>query len=284
MGHSIPHSKQYPADLPDEPWAICAPRIPPPSSATGAGALVRCTCGKAAIRGSRSTGVAAHGIGCPRMGCLNAPSMTPWPSGATTGHGQNWSGYGVSSPVCKRGARPRRAPSASRAKRSSPPRWVALRVGMTGARSATGASGPSWSIRWGGRAVLLTRAGRDEGVAAPLLLGDVTPHAVPRLVTSVADQQEPNDALDAGRAEHRAGWPSEIPARPEGTKGLTPLAKRWGMERTTAWQGRYRRNRKDDERRPASSTAMLHSRNIHLRLNRRCPGDRPVLPYRKKAA
>ena len=30
MGHSIPPSKQYPADLTDEPWAIGAPLIPPP--------------------------------------------------------------------------------------------------------------------------------------------------------------------------------------------------------------------------------------------------------------
>jgi putative transposase len=133
-------------------------------------------------------------------------------------------------------------------------------------------------------AVLITSAGLDDGVAAPLLLGYVTPHDFPRLVTIFADQKYHNYALDAWMAEHRAGWHIEITARPEGTKGLTPLAKRWGMARTNAWHGRYRRHSKDDERRPASSTAMSHIRNIHLMLNRRCPGDRPVLHDRKQAA
>lgn len=157
--------------------------------------------------------------------------------------------------------------------------------GDDGGQKLNGRKRPRLVATLGGwRAVLMPSAGLDDGGAAPLLLGDVTPHAWPRLVTIVADQQSPNAALEAWRAEHRAGWHSEITARPEGTKGLTPLAKRWGMARTNAWHGRYRRHSKDDERRPASSTAMSHIRNIHLMLNRRCPGDRPVLHDRKQAA
>jgi putative transposase len=85
-------------------------------------------------------------------------------------------------------------------------------------------------------------------------------------------------------AEHRAGWRIEVKARPEGTKGLTPLAKRWVIERTNAWHGRYRRNSKDYERRVESSTAMRQISNIHLMLHRLSPRDRPAFHYRQDAA
>jgi len=133
-------------------------------------------------------------------------------------------------------------------------------------------------------AVLITSAGLDEGVAASLLLGYVTPHDFPRLVTIFADQQYHNHALDAWMAEHRAGWRIESTAGPEGTKGFTPLAKRWVMERTNAWPGRYRRNSKDYERSTESSTAMIQISTIHLMLNRLCPYDHPAFHYRKNAA
>ena len=133
-------------------------------------------------------------------------------------------------------------------------------------------------------AVLMTRAGLDAGGAAPLLLGHVTPYDFPRLVTILADQQYHNHALAAWMAEHRTGWRSEVKARPEGMKGFTPLEKRWVIERTNAWHGRYRRNSKDSERRVESSTAMIHMSHIHRMLNRFDPHDRPAFHYRKEAA
>jgi putative transposase len=133
-------------------------------------------------------------------------------------------------------------------------------------------------------AVLITSAGLDDGVAAPILLGHVTPHDFPRLFTIFADQKYHNHALDTWMAEHRAGWRIEVTMRPEGTKGFTPLAKRWVIERTNAWHGRYRRNSKDYERSTESSTAMMQISHIHLMLNRLCPRDRPAFHYRQKAA
>ena len=133
-------------------------------------------------------------------------------------------------------------------------------------------------------AVLMTSAGLDDGVAAPLLLGHVTPHDFPRLVTIFADQKYHNHALDAWMAEHRAGWHIEVTMRPAGTKGFTPLEKRWVIERTNAWHGRYRRNSKDYERCVASSTAMIQISHIHLMLNRLAPCGRPEFHYRKDAA
>jgi putative transposase len=133
-------------------------------------------------------------------------------------------------------------------------------------------------------AVLITSASLDDGVAAPTLLAHVTPYDFPRLVTIFADQKYHNHTLNAWMAEHRTGWHIEVKTRPAGTQGFTPLAKRWVVERTNAWHGRYRRNSKDYERRIESSTAMIHISNIHLMLNRLSPCGRPVFHYRKDAA
>jgi putative transposase len=133
-------------------------------------------------------------------------------------------------------------------------------------------------------AIIITSAGLDDGVAAPILLGHVTPQDFPRLRTIFADQKYHNHALDAWMAEHRAGWHIEVKMRPAGTKGFTPLEKRWVIERTNAWHGRYRGNSKDYERSTESSTAMIQSSHIHLMLNRLSPCSRPAFHYRKEAA
>jgi putative transposase len=133
-------------------------------------------------------------------------------------------------------------------------------------------------------AVLMTSAGLDDGVAAPLLLGLVTPQDFPRLATICADQKDHHHALDAWMAEHRTNWRIEVQVRPAGTKGFTPLEKRWVIERTNAWHGRYRRNSKDYERSTESRTAMIQIRNIHLMLNRLSPCGRPAFHYRQEAA
>jgi putative transposase len=117
-------------------------------------------------------------------------------------------------------------------------------------------------------AVLITSADLDDGVAAPILLGLITPRAYPRLLTIFADQKYHNHALDAWMAEHRAGWHIEVKARPAGARGFIPLKPHWVIERTNAWHGRYRRNSKDYERSVESSTAMIQLSNIHLMLNR----------------
>jgi transposase len=133
-------------------------------------------------------------------------------------------------------------------------------------------------------AILMTSAGLDDGVAAPRLLGHVTPQEFPRRMTLCADQKYHNQALDAWLAEHRTGWRIEVQARPEGMKGFTPLEKRWVIERTNAWHGRYQHNSKDDERRVESRPAMIQISNIQLMLNRLVPCDRPTFHYRKNAA
>lgn len=133
-------------------------------------------------------------------------------------------------------------------------------------------------------AVLMTSAALDDGVAAPRLLGQVTPHDFPRLITIFADQKYHHHTFEAWMAAHRAGWHLEVTTRPEGTRGFTPLEKRWVVERTNAWNGRSRRNSKDYERSIESSTAMIQISNIHLMLNRLSPCGHHEFHYRKNAA
>ena len=134
------------------------------------------------------------------------------------------------------------------------------------------------------KTIVMTSAGLDDGIAALKGLGQVHPQDFPRLVTIFADQKYHPHDLEAGMAVQRAGWRIEVKRHPAGTKGFTSLEKRWVIERTNAWHGRYRRNSKDYERNAESSTAMIQMSNIHLMLNRLAPCGRPEFHYRKKAA
>jgi putative transposase len=132
-------------------------------------------------------------------------------------------------------------------------------------------------------AVLITAAGVDDGVAAPKLLSRIAPEAFPRLEVIFGDNKYHNHALEAWLQEERPGWRIEVKTRPEGTRGFTPLEKRWVVERTNAWNGRCRRNSKDYERRIESSVAMIQISNIHLMLRRMSLVPRPSFHYRVAA-
>lgn len=60
----------------------------------------------------------------------------------------------------------------------------------------------------------------------------------------------------------------EIVAREPGQIGFQVLPKRWIVERTFAWFGRYRRLSKDYEQLPKSSEAMIYLASIHILLKR----------------
>lgn len=62
------------------------------------------------------------------------------------------------------------------------------------------------------------------------------------------------------------GWRLDIVRRPEGSRGFVVLPRRWVVERTFAWLGRYRRLSKDFEHQVASSEAMVYLASIHRML------------------
>ena len=64
----------------------------------------------------------------------------------------------------------------------------------------------------------------------------------------------------------------EIVKRSDDVEGFKVLPKRWIVERTFSWLGRYRRLSKDYESDPRSSEAMIHLAMINLMVHRLVPG------------
>ena len=59
-----------------------------------------------------------------------------------------------------------------------------------------------------------------------------------------------------------------VTLRPAGAKGFVLLPRSWGVERTLAWLNQSRRLRKDYERLPQSSEAMIYLAMTRLMLRR----------------
>lgn len=65
-----------------------------------------------------------------------------------------------------------------------------------------------------------------------------------------------------------AGWILKIVERAQDATGFVLLPRRWVVERTFAWLGRYRRLSKDYEQLPETSEAMIYAAMVHLMLKR----------------
>jgi putative transposase len=68
--------------------------------------------------------------------------------------------------------------------------------------------------------------------------------------------------------QETCGWVLEIIKRSDGNKGFKLLPRRWVVERTFGWLGRYRRLSKDYERLPESSEAMVYWAMTRLMVRR----------------
>ena len=75
-----------------------------------------------------------------------------------------------------------------------------------------------------------------------------------------------------GWTQSFGGWILDIVKRSGNAVGFVVLPKRWIVERTFAWIGRYRRMSKDYEVLPASSECMVLIAMINLMLPRLAPG------------
>lgn len=67
-------------------------------------------------------------------------------------------------------------------------------------------------------------------------------------------------------------WALEIVKRCDDMAGFKILPRRWVVERTFGWLGKYRRLSKDYEMLPESSEAMIYIAMINLMLRRLKPG------------
>jgi putative transposase len=129
--------------------------------------------------------------------------------------------------------------------------------------------------------VAVTAASADDGTSAPEALGKLTAEHRSRLGKVWADGKYHNHSLNAWLGRTKAGYVIEVVSRPAGAKGFVLLHRRWVVERTFAWLGRYRRHSRDYERLTASSESMIRISSIHrmLRLLRPDRTKKPI-PFR----
>ena len=117
-------------------------------------------------------------------------------------------------------------------------------------------------------AVVVTGANVDDAKGAQQLLAQMPSDKYPRMKLLWGDNKYHNYALYARLVEHSDGrWEMDIKTRPKGSKGFVLVRKRWVVERTFAWLGRYRRHSKDYEKRTDSSEAMIRISSLNRMLN-----------------
>jgi putative transposase len=114
--------------------------------------------------------------------------------------------------------------------------------------------------------VLVTAACADDGTTAPQVLSKLTAEHRTRLGKVWADGKYHNHCLDDWMKGNEVGYVIEVVSRPAGAKGFVLLHRRWVVERTFAWIGRYRRNSRDYEFHTRSSEAMIKVCSIHRML------------------
>jgi putative transposase len=132
--------------------------------------------------------------------------------------------------------------------------------------------------------VVVSAASADDGTHAPEVLGELTAEHRSRLELVWADSKYHNHRLGSWLAEEGVGYRIEVVGRPPGSKGFVELPRRWVVERTFAWLGRYRRHGRDYEWYPESSESMIRISSIHrmLRLLKPDPTSRQApFKYRK---
>ena len=121
------------------------------------------------------------------------------------------------------------------------------------------------------RVVAVTGADWDDGTAAPAVLSQWTAAMTSRLETIWGDGRYHNHSLDAWRAGAEATYRVLVVSRPAGSEGFVRRPKRWVVERTIAWFGRYRRLSKDYEYATTSAEAWIKVSAVSQMLRRLKP-------------
>jgi putative transposase len=120
-------------------------------------------------------------------------------------------------------------------------------------------------------AVVVTAANVDDARAAQEVFAEMPGGCYPRLRVVWADSKYNNYELERWLAEHRLPYRIAVVSRPEDKAGWVTLPKRWVVERTFAWLGRYRRLSKDYEKLTETSAGAVRISAIHHLLRRLKP-------------
>lgn len=116
-------------------------------------------------------------------------------------------------------------------------------------------------------AVVVHRANLSEQAGAKLLLQRAAQKGFDLLQLIWADGGYHGQPL-ADWVLSLAGWVLHIVKRCDDLAGFQILPRRWVVERTFAWLGRYRRLSKDYEELPETSEAFIYIAMVHLMLKR----------------
>ena len=131
-------------------------------------------------------------------------------------------------------------------------------------------------------AVVVTGANVQDYHGAKPVLGSVKDRC-PRLKVVWADGiYEKRFLIDWVRTE--CGWELVITKRSDQEKGFKVIPKRWVVERTFGWLGRYRRLSKDYEKFPETSEAMIQMAMIHIMVRRLEPTRQYYLASQNEGA
>jgi putative transposase len=130
-------------------------------------------------------------------------------------------------------------------------------------------------------AVVVTVASVDDAAAAPAVFEQLKPNNHPRLQVVWADSKYHNHQLHAWLKRQRSiKWKLDIVRRPKEAAGFILLPKRWVVERTFSWLGRWRRNSRDYEHRTDSSESMIKIASIGRMLRCLAPShSQPEFKY-----
>ena len=129
--------------------------------------------------------------------------------------------------------------------------------------------------------VTVSAASADDGTFAPEVLGRLTAEHRARLELVWADGKYHNHRLDRWMVESKVGYRIEVVGRPAGSKGFVKLPRRWVVERTFAWLGRYRRNSRDYEYYTGTSESMIRISSIHRMVKLLNPDmSKPAVPFK----
>ena len=131
-------------------------------------------------------------------------------------------------------------------------------------------------------AVSVTAASVPDAVGATAVLKRLTARAFPRLAVVRADGAYGRYGLPAWVARYKH-FALELVRRAAGVVGWALLPKRWVVERTFAWLGRYRVHSRDYERLTESSEAQVRISMAHFMLRRlKPPANRQRFRYKRK--
>ncbi len=127
--------------------------------------------------------------------------------------------------------------------------------------------------------VVVHRANIADRDGAYYVLDDV-PQRCPELQKIWADQGYTGDLI--GDLQEQYGITLEVVAKVADQQGFVVLPRRWVVERTFAWLGRYRRLSKDYEQRPEYSETWVYIASIARMLRTLHPNEAEERPYKRK--